>query len=86
MKRGILNLIASILFLIIVVFGYYYLWNLNSNRYFQTYDSSKYLPVNISDIKDQAEAVVKERQNFSGIPIPTPTDKVGKTNPFSDPE
>lgn len=88
MKRGTLNLVVSLVFLLAVAAGYYFIWSsAKSGSSGTTVDIvTSYTPVDVSGIKTQAEKLIQSRENNAGIPIPTPTDKLGKTDPFSEPQ
>ena len=45
--------------------------------------NDKYKTVEIESIKNDALNLLSERQNVSGIPIPQPIQKMGKSNPFA---
>lgn len=88
MKRGTLNVIVSLVFLLAVAACYYFIWSGARNALETTSVdiSVNYTPVDVSDIKNQAQTLIQSRQNNAGIPIPEPTQKLGKTDPFSNPE
>lgn len=88
MKRGTLNIIISLIFLLAVGAGYYFIWSGARSASQGTTVSAtvSYTPVDVSGIKAQAEKLVQSRQNNAGIPIPAPTGKLGKTDPFSEPQ
>lgn len=88
MKRGTLNIIVALIFLLAVGAGYYFIWSGARSASEGTVVSitPSYKPVDISGIKSQAEKLIQSRQNNAGIPIPTPTEKLGKPDPFSNPQ
>ena len=86
MKRGTLNLLASLLFLFMAAGAYYYLWNNTKTMAPPVVTATTYPPIDISSIKGQADTLVRARENNAGLPIPTPTEKLGKSNPFNNPE
>jgi len=86
MKRGTLNLLAGLLFFFIIIGGYYYICRTASLSAPPVVTSTAYAPINISDIKGQANVLIKARENNAGLPIPDPTAKLNKPNPFNDPE
>ncbi len=45
--------------------------------------AEKYKTVEIDSINQDIMDLLSERQNVSGMPIPEPTSKMGKDNPFS---
>ena len=82
MRRGTLNLLSSIAFLVVVIFAFYFIWNSAKNQN-QTASSATYNTVNISSIKTQARDLVSSLENNGGLPLTVPTSKMGKENPFS---
>lgn len=88
MKRGTLNLIVSLVFLLAIGAAYYFIWSGAKSAASGTTvtATTSYTPVDVSGIKVQAEKLIQSRENNAGIPIPTPTDKLGKPDPFSDPQ
>ena len=86
MKRGTLNLLLSLAFLFIVIGSFYFVWKSASQNAQPVIVSTTYQTVDVSDIKNQADKLIKTRENNAGIPIPTPTEKLGKPNPFNNPE
>ena len=88
MKRKTLNLIASLFFLFLVAGGYYFIWNSARSASSDTATTAapSYIPVEVSTIKDQAQKLIQARENNAGLPIPSPTEKLGKPKPFNDPE
>lgn len=88
MKRGTLNLIVSLVFLLAIGVAYYFIWSSAKSATSGTSvtATTSYAPVDVSGIKVQAEKLIQSRENNAGIPIPIPTDKLGKPDPFSDPQ
>ena len=88
MKRGKLNIIASLVFLLAVGIAYYFIWSGASSAAESTTVTvtTSYTPVDVSGIKTQAEQLIQSRENNAGIPIPTPIEKLGKPDPFADPQ
>ncbi len=88
MKKSSLGMIGSVLFIIIVVASFYSIWSKSNNPGKSSVKTvvNTYAPVDISGMKAQAVSIISEYENNSGIPIPTPTEKMGKVNPFTDPE
>lgn len=88
MKRGTLNIIASLIFLLVAGVGYYFIWSgaHSASEGTSVSIAPSYTPVDISGIKTQAEKLIQSRENNAGIPIPVPTEKLGKPDPFSDPQ
>ena len=86
MKRGTLNLLGSLLFMILALGGYFYIWRTASLNAPPSVSPTSYTPVDVTAIKTQADTLIKARQNNAGIPIPNPIEKLGKPNPFNSPE
>ena len=86
MKRGTINLFGSLLFMILVLGGYFYIWRTASLNAPPSVSSESYAPVDVTAIKGQADILIKARENNAGIPIPDPIGKLGKPNPFNGPE
>lgn len=86
MKRGTLNLLGSLLFIILVLGGYFYIWRAASLNVPPSISTTSYTPVDVSSIKGQADILIKARENNAGVPIPDPIEKLGKPNPFNNPE
>jgi len=82
MRRGTLNLLSSIIFLIVVIVAFYFVWNSSKNQN-QVTGSAIYNTVNISSIKTQARDLVSSLENNGSLPLSVPTSKMGKENPFS---
>lgn len=88
MKRKTLNLLASLAFLIAVAAGYYLIWQSAKSGAGTTSTVSEtvYVPVNVSNIKTQAQQLIQSRENNAGIPISVPADDIGKPDPFTNPQ
>ncbi|MFA7244442.1 MAG: hypothetical protein WC080_04095 [Patescibacteria group bacterium] len=84
MKKRTFNLILSLIFLTIAIVGFYMIWKNNSSISVQ--NTASYITLDISGVKDEAETLVQGRENNAGIPLPDPTTKMGKANPFANPE
>lgn len=84
MRRGTLNLIFSLIFLAIVVIGFYSIWSNGAKE--TTITPETFATLDTSGIKEQAQTLVANRENNANLPLPVPTTKMGRTNPFSNPE
>lgn len=84
MKKRTFNLILSVVFLAAVLIVFYTAWKNNSGTV--PASSGTYVTLDISGVKVQAEALMKDKENNANIPIAAPTTKLGKTNPFANPE
>lgn len=88
MSKSSLSTIGSVLFMLVAFVSMFYIWNqsakVDDSEY---YDSVEiYAPVDISGLKTQANTIISGYNNNSGIPIAVPLGKMGKINPFTDPE
>ena len=86
MKRGTLNLLASMLFLVLVGAAFFLIWRNASSNAAPIVPAESYIPIDISGVKAQADKIIKTRENNTPIPIPDPTGKMGKSDPFNNPE
>jgi hypothetical protein len=77
-----IGLIASLIFALATIGGFYWLWTLSKDFTIKTTVADDMRPVEIDTVKDQAVSLLAGLNNVSGMPIPTPTNKMGKTNPF----
>lgn len=84
MKKRTFNLILSFVFLIAVVIVFYTVWKNNTGTMPTSTDS--YVTLDVSGVKEQAESLVQGKDNNANIPIAAPMTKMGKTNPFANPE
>lgn len=83
MRRGTLNLLSSISFLIVTILAFYFVWNSIKNQY-QSSSSATYNTVSITSYKTQARELISSLENNGNLPLSVPTSKMGKSNPFSD--
>ncbi len=88
MKRGTLNLIGALAFMILALGFYFFIWRgAGQQSQALAVPAESYPPVDITSIEPQAEKLVAARENNAGIPLPTPTDKMGqKSDPFAEPQ
>ena len=86
MKKTDVGIIASLLFMVLTMGAFYYSWSSENQSVSSTSSGNMYAIIDISGIKDQAETITAGKENNAGIPIAVPTTKLGKTNPFNDPE
>ncbi|MCL5410322.1 MAG: hypothetical protein M1324_00500 [Patescibacteria group bacterium] len=83
MNTKTISVVASIVFAVLVVGGFFALWTM-SKSYPQNLPVSDDLkPIEIDSVKKDAENVLSNLEKNSDIPIPVPTNKMGKENPFS---
>lgn len=87
MKKSTLELVVGVLILVATIgtFAYLVLKSVNTGKDLAS-TSQIYTPVDISGLKTQATKLISERSNNAGLPIPVPTEKMGKANPFNAPE
>lgn len=88
MKKSTIGIIASMLFMMLTIGAFYYLWSgqMSQAESANTADVAPFAVVDISGIKDEATKITTGYENNAGLPIPAPTAKLGKTNPFNAPE
>lgn len=88
MKRGTLNVVVSLVFLIAVGVCYYFIWSgaRSASEATSVDVVTSFEPVDVSGVKSQAEKLIQSRVNNASIPIPAPTGKLGKPDPFSNPQ
>jgi len=82
MRRGTLNLLSSVIFLVIAIVAFYFVWN-NIKNQNKTTSGTTYNTVSVSSIKTQARDLVSSLENNGNLPLTVPTSKMGKDNPFS---
>lgn len=83
MNTKTIGVVASIIFAVLVVGGYFVLWTM-AQSYPQDLPVADNLnPIEIDSVKKDAENVLNGLQKVSDMPIPVPTNKLGKENPFS---
>lgn len=77
-----LNLMGSILLLLAVLAGFFWLWN-TRNAKIAVKVSPKYEKIQIEELKKEATSLVETTENLSGMPLQAPSaDKIGRDNPF----
>ncbi len=87
MKKSSMGIVLSLIFMLATLGVFYYLWNSAQNPVTTvSVDSQVYAPVDISGAKSQASKLLSGYVNNASVPIPEPNEKLGKTNPFNDPE
>ncbi len=84
MNSNKINVTLSAIILFFTVFGFVWLFASASVKNTDTTQiDTKYKTVDITSIKKDITDLLAERQNAGGMPIPSPTSKMGKENPFS---
>lgn len=86
MKKSTLNKLFGFGFFVLVFVIIAYLYTSSSSTDDTIQVSSFSSPVDIVSVESSAKKLISTRDNNAGIPIPVPVDKLGKTNPFSNPE
>ena len=85
MNKKFAGLIASIMFAVVTAGVFYWLYSTTSKGAAPaTTTSSSYSVVEIESVKTEAVDILSGLENKSGIPVPTPTDKMGRVNPYLD--
>lgn len=84
MKKRTFNLILSLVFLVAVIIVFFTLWKNNSGT--APSGTGAYITLDVSGVKEEAAALTQGKTNNANIPIPTPTTKLNKANPFANPE
>jgi len=83
MNTKLVSLIASVVFAILMAGGFFVVWTM-SKSYPQTQPVPDDLKaIEIDSVKKDAENILNGLEKVSDIPIPVPTGKMGKGNPFS---
>ena len=90
MKKGIdrkvLNTISSIVLLVLIVGGFFWLWNQTLFQPNVGDVDDVYKTVEIESIKNKADSILEPatKDNLSSMPITTPTaDLLSRENPFA---
>ncbi len=86
MKQSSLGVIGAFLFLLVSAGIFYYLYNSSVNSVSIAPNTAAFQPVNITGLKDQVVKLSSGAENNAGLPIPVPLSKLGKSNPFNNPE
>lgn len=83
MKKTSMGLIAALIFALGTAGGFYWLWTTSQTQASTTIASSTdYTVVEIESVKKEATTILAGLENKASIPISTPTQKMGRTNPF----
>lgn len=82
MNTKIINLVVSLVFAVITVGAFFWLWRISTNFVVDTAVADNLKPVEINTVKNDATSILSGLSNTASIPIPTPTEKMGKANPF----
>lgn len=77
-------MIIGLMIFLAVVGAFAWLWFGSVRPDQQQFQSSDNLaPVDVSGVETKAKPLLEGLKNNSGIPIPTPTDKMGRVDPFA---
>jgi len=79
--------IVSIILAVIILAAFVWLWFGYQRPSSEIYRSSADLqPVDVESLKTRGKTLVDGLKNNSGIPIPEPTGKMGRADPFANVE
>lgn len=82
MNMRIINLVLSVIFATTTIAMFYWLWTLTGTVSTEFAVAENLKPIEIESIKKEANTLLEGLSKVSDMPIPTPTEKMGKTNPF----
>ena len=88
MNKRSIGLIISLVFALATAGGFYWLWTTSKTDASTTSTtttsatSTSYTIVEIESVKKEAVDILTGLENKASIPIPVPTDKMGRANPF----
>jgi len=80
-----ISLIASLVFIIATLGAFYWLWTMANNYEVDKTVAENLKPVEIESVKKEATTLLSDLEKNSDIPIPVPTEKMGRENPFTNP-
>lgn len=90
MSKASISTIVSIVFMLIIAGGFYYIWSDSSAKNSSDAASLSTLALtevsDVTGLKSQAEKLVSGLENNAGVPIDVPLGKMGKANPFTAPQ
>lgn len=88
MKRSTLNSILSLLFVALTVILLFAAWNSAKNDYANGLPAQNSVETasDLSSIKTEAGKLLDGLENNASLPVPVPTEKLSKDNPFSPAE
>ncbi|OIN88822.1 hypothetical protein CO019_01100 [Candidatus Berkelbacteria bacterium CG_4_9_14_0_2_um_filter_42_30] len=76
--------IVSLVLLVFVVAAFVWLWFGSQRPSAEIYKSAENLePVTITGVESRAKTLLEGLKNNAAIPIPEPTGKEGRTDPFA---
>lgn len=87
MKKSTLNMISSLVFFVVIIVVLVIIFVNSSLSSSDKEISSYYTPsADIASLETEAKELISGRENNAGVPIAIPIDKMGKSNPFSNPK
>jgi len=82
MNEKLVTIVLSLLVLVGTAFGFYWLWS-QSNNYTKSIAVPENLQqIEIETVKNDAQAILEDKESVSDIPISVPDQKMGRENPF----
>ena len=84
MSKTNIGLIISVVFALATAGGFYWLWTTSKTEVEGVVPAttSTYTIVEIESVKKEAVDILAGLENKAGIPIPIPTEKMGRPNPY----
>jgi len=77
-------MIVGAIILLVTIVAFVWLWFGYQRPDWQQFQSSDNLiPVDVSGVDSKAKTLLDGLKNNSGIPIPTPSGKMGRVDPFA---
>jgi hypothetical protein len=77
--------VVSLTIMLAIVVSFFWLWFGYKRPTAESFKSLEDLtPVSLSNLESRATTLLSGLKNNSGIPIPEPTSKEGRTDPFAD--
>lgn len=85
MNKKSMGLIVSLVFALVTAASFYWLWTISKTEASTISTSTTdYTVVEIESVKKEAVSILSGLVNKASIPIDVPTEKMGRTNPFTD--
>ena len=86
MSKNSIGLFVSLAFALLTAGGFYWLWTTSKTDTTTTTvaTTSTYTVVEIESVKKEAADILSGLENKASIPIPIPTEKMGRVNPYID--
>lgn len=83
MNSRMVSLLGSIFFMALTVGIFVWLWSTTNINNASLAVPENLKPVEIESVKAEAETLIQDLTNNAGLPIPVPTGKMGRENPFT---